>query len=354
MNDNGRTYITWQDDTSKFGPNDMGSDNDVFYRYLQDDLTWFGTIFFINTSSNSENPSMAFVGTDRKVVWEETNTTTDHDIYYQNGASPIPLLNDKRTAENPQIACDSDGNIHVVWTDDSNVSGWQLDPDIFYRFYNESSSTWSDVSLVSSGTQYAAMNPKIDLDSDGNAHIIWHEWTFSFPVYHYIKYRSWNKATNSWSSEYIIASANNNQVDNPDIAVDKNDNIYVVWDDSISYTSLGDDSVGDRDIIMKIYDHTASQWGDNLLISIGSNESSLCPCIDTDSNGKAHIAWADRAESLHSSGKDDDIFYVTFTATPPDSGPNNGIPFGNTFILVILISVISIVSIQIKKLNRKI
>ena len=43
----------------------------------------------------------------------------------------------------PSLAVDAAGNVHIVWEDITNYDGAGTDPDIFYKYWDVDSSSWS-------------------------------------------------------------------------------------------------------------------------------------------------------------------------------------------------------------------
>ena len=50
-----------------------------------------------------------------------------------NGTTELLTPGHDRSSESPSLAVDSDGNVHVAWADRSDISGADLDFDIFYK-----------------------------------------------------------------------------------------------------------------------------------------------------------------------------------------------------------------------------
>jgi len=78
---------------------------------------------------------------------------------------------------NPDIAVDNNGTIHVVWYD--NTDGvWGVDYEIMYVCYTETSG-WSNITLISDGYEDIYWNdghsqfPQIAVDRNDNVHIVY-------------------------------------------------------------------------------------------------------------------------------------------------------------------------------------
>ena len=85
-------------------------------------------------------------------------------------------------SEYPAIAVDSLGYVHVAWQDDR--SG---DSEIYYRKSTNEGSTWlaSQRLTWNSGGCYM---PTIAVDSSGNVHVVWEDYTPGNDEIYYRKY----------------------------------------------------------------------------------------------------------------------------------------------------------------------
>ncbi|RLF03641.1 MAG: hypothetical protein DRJ64_08155, partial [Thermoprotei archaeon] len=81
------------------------------------------------------------------------------------------LTFDSNSSISPSVATDSEGNIHVVWSE--NRGGWQ----IYYKKLAPNGTVLVDERSLCSGT-----NPKIAVDSSGNVHMVFNNITNSINV----------------------------------------------------------------------------------------------------------------------------------------------------------------------------
>ncbi|HPP62002.1 MAG TPA: phospholipase D-like domain-containing protein [Anaerolineales bacterium] len=98
----------------------------------------------------------------------------------QGANEPVPLSTDWSTPLNisgtdsnstkPGIAVDSNGGIHVVWTeiDSGGVT------EIYYK-YRDGTGSWSTLINVSNSNTFDSNNAQVIADSNGKAHIVWEE-----------------------------------------------------------------------------------------------------------------------------------------------------------------------------------
>ncbi|MHA1383334.1 MAG: hypothetical protein ACTSR3_06215 [Candidatus Helarchaeota archaeon] len=123
------------------------------------------------------------------VVWQDYTDgewETDSEIMYANrtaaGWSNATVVSDDSTkwnnghSWNPSIAVDNDGNVYVVWQDDTKFGG---DFDIMYAKHTIAG--WSNATVLSDdstmwnngGSNY----PSVAVDGTGNVHVVWQDST---------------------------------------------------------------------------------------------------------------------------------------------------------------------------------
>ena len=77
----------------------------------------------------------------------------------------------------PRVATDKVGNIHVVWEDNSNYLGCGLDKDIFYKYWNTTTDSWTTTTVVSTESTSESSLPVISINNSGNVHVAWRDST---------------------------------------------------------------------------------------------------------------------------------------------------------------------------------
>ncbi len=75
----------------------------------------------------------------------------------------------------PSQAVDSQGNVHVVWADSTYYtdSGW--DSDIFYKYLNRETGDWSTTEIISFDSTVDSITPEIAIDQDDRINVVWVE-----------------------------------------------------------------------------------------------------------------------------------------------------------------------------------
>lgn len=204
---------------------------------------------------------------------------------------------------NPSIIADSEGNIHVVWSDQTDYGGSTGIVNLFYKYWNASSSIWTITEWISTESTGSCYNPSIDKDSDGNVHVVWVESTQIF-------YKKRNAVNKTWTATTLVSTVSTDNSYEPTIVIDSNSNIHIVWSDCTNYNSSGTDF----DIFYKSWNATNKIWTSTKVVSTESTDDSYKPSIAIDGDDNVHIAWFDFT-NYNNSGTDADIFYKNWNAT---------------------------------------
>jgi hypothetical protein len=224
--------------------------------------------------------------------------------------SNYKILSDGSTgnAYNPEIAIDSDNNIHVVWEDStSNLAGSGADGDIFYVFFDSLTEIWQPIEVVSSESTSSSYHPDIAIDTDGNIHVAWLDISdyLGAGTDRDVFYKKKN-AGGSWTITEVISTESDTLTYNDvTIDIDDYDNVYISWSDPTDILGAG----SDWDIFLKFFNDTASTWSSLILISPESTASSYDSEIEVNSiTGDVYFLWED-SSNLLGSGTDVDIFF---------------------------------------------
>lgn len=154
-----------------------------------------------------------------------TVSTASGAWYYPKDLSDHISLN-TRDCANPETAMDDGGNVIVVWQqyDASGVS------QIFMSEYRNGS--WTHPSYLTdsiSPHSYDAENPHAAMDDNGNAVIVWQQSDGNYTRIYKSEYRG-----GVWTHPILSAGISPNGEDafNPRVAMDNNGNALVVWQQS--------------------------------------------------------------------------------------------------------------------------
>ncbi len=239
--------------------------------------------------------------------WANATVISDDSTGWNNGASL-----------DPAIAIDNNGVIHIVWTD-TTMAEWSAggtDWEILYANYTAAG--WSNATCISD--DYTGWNndysqdPDIAIDQDGNIHVVWREdtdgtWGTDQEIM-YVNYTAagWSNAT--CISEYYESKLNIGDSANPSIAIDNIGNLHVVWNDDT-------DGQWGTDIDIMYTNYTATGWSNATVISDDFTDwntgLSASPDIAIDNNGVIHVGWTDVTPGPW--GSDYEIMYTNYTAT---------------------------------------
>lgn len=127
--------------------------------------------------------------------------------------------NEIRTAVTP------DGRIYIIWSDSMH--------DITCSYSDDGGTNWATpVSLCYNASQQLN-KPQICCDSNGNAHIIWQHWTGASNLLSYMKL--YPDGSICIDESYLTSSSN--QVWAPQMDIDEEDNIHIVWAKSSQQTT---------------------------------------------------------------------------------------------------------------------
>ena len=191
----------------------------------------------------------------------------------------IRITNDPADSINPKIAVDSKNNIHIVWEDNRDGSY-----GIYYtKIDNKGNKLVEDKKIVPlSFSDYFELSaydpPSIAIDSNGNIHLSFIDYIDS-AIYEvlYLKLDNTGNVLSSVKRGDSTATLKRS----PDIAVDSQNNVHIVWED---YRS------GNSEAYYVKLGSTGYKLVDNKRLSTGASPSGY-PCIATDSNNNAHVAW---------------------------------------------------------------
>jgi hypothetical protein len=238
-------------------------------------LTW--------NSGSSDYPSIAIDSQDNiYVVWEEDTSETEvYEIFLKKSTDGGTTWTKKQLtwnsvdSWNPKIAIDSQDNIYVVWYGETPG-----DREIFLKKSMNGGSSWTQKRLTwNSGD---SMNPSIAIDSQDNIYVVW---TDATPGNREIFLKKSTNGGTSWAKKRLTWNSGNSW--NPSIAIDSQDNIYVVWDD---------DTPGDYEILMKKSMNGGTTWTQKRLT--WNSGDSRFPSITIDSKDNIYVVWENDKPNL--------------------------------------------------------
>ncbi len=328
----GNLHVVWTDNTVGA----WGSDEEIMYCNYTEATGWSNATVISDdeTGWNTGNSFGASIAIDDldviHVVWSDSTVGawgSDYEIMYCNytftsGWSNATVISDDENLWNdglsnePDIAVDSSGAVHVVW-DDNTVGAWGSDIEIMYCNYT-SASGWSNATVISDdvnawNTDYSRY-ASVAVNDSGIVHVVWQDATDgAWGIDTEIMYCNYS-ATTGWSNASVISDSiipwNNQASETPEIAVSDLGILHVVWADDTS-GAWGTD----KEIMYSNYTE-AKGWSNATVISDDStgwnNGISINPSIAVNGSGILHVVWAD--STVGTWGSDLEIMYCNYTS----------------------------------------
>jgi len=217
-------HVVWQDDTS--------GNYEIYHKKSTDGgATWTASKRLSWTSGGSEVPAIG-IGSSGKlhVVWSD-DTPGNEEIYYTqskdkgaNWAANQRLTWTSGGSKIPAIGVDSSGNPHVVWRDDTPGNF-----ELYYKSSPDGGATWATNKRLTwnSGT---SNEPVIAVDASGHLHVVW---TDDTPGNDEIFYKQSLDGGAAWAaSKRLIWNSGSSH--SPAMTVDSSDHLHVVYVDHTS------------------------------------------------------------------------------------------------------------------------
>jgi len=175
----------------------------------------------------------------------------------------------------PTIAIDSNDTIHLAWWTQYETAG-----EYGEIAYCKHDTEWSTPENVGAKDRFQ-LYPAIAVDSQNNVHVVWQGWGYSpDPARCQIIYR---KRTQAGWQDVEQVTENDFWQYRPSIAVDKNDNVHIVWDGTNWGTNTANSNIRYR---MR----TALGWGDHKAIT-DKDADQFVPCVSVSPDNDVHITW---------------------------------------------------------------
>lgn len=165
--------------------------------------------------------------------------------------------------------------------------------------------TTTTAKVISTVSIQNSLRPAIAVDANDNIHTVWEDTTNYASAGNDVDilYRMWNATTLTWETTGVLSSESGGNSGEPEIAADELGNIHLAWRDVSNILSSG----GDWDIFYKIYNATTHTWTTTEIASTESGANVVWLDLFA-KNGIAYITWQD-ASNMVSDGIDQDIFF---------------------------------------------
>ncbi len=352
IDNGGLLHIFWEEGGA-YG----GNGHDIVHRSFDPTTKKFSAIDVVSEGDGQSSfPQLVINETRNKIhiVWQDTVLDFQGDIFYSTYTSSsaefsIPLLlsddpaiNDK--CERPSVAIDTDDTVHVIWQDKGNTflqmateTSSTAKYGIHHRFYDPATKEWSSQTMITQsqdGYRGNSYTPKITSNHAKGVSSVFIVWmNEEYTSVNYLERNIYGRELQikkDGSPHYLgplmnvinetkpslSDNINDRFAENPDVAIDYQGNIFVIWHSSGDILNSGTD----RDIWMRAYYAVSKpgmfaaqilEWSDYISISDAWNnndgESALAKIV-TDFNGNIHIVWEDFSDIINN-GNDKDIFY---------------------------------------------
>jgi hypothetical protein len=222
------------------------------------------------------------------------------------GEDPPGWTDDKRltsvndyTSTNPKIATDSQNNTHVVWSDFRHGP-----PEIYYMKLDPSGNMVIGEKVITDLDAASSNLGDVEVDSNDNVHIIWADVRDTGPIANIeIYYEKLDSQGNTLVDETRLTNAPYYSV-YPSIAVDSADNVHLAWCEEMEFGSIFQEEI----FYMKL-DNNGTALIDERQLTPNDGDESLFPDIQVDSNDFVHIVWLDDRNETGST-QNQDVFYT--------------------------------------------
>ncbi|MFT6372770.1 MAG: hypothetical protein ACJA0I_001575 [Gammaproteobacteria bacterium] len=235
-----------------------------------------------STEHDADAPQIAFDNNGNAImVWQQTDNSVfsiwanryDASTRSWDIAAVIETDNAGH-AYNPKIAFDTSGNVIAVWwQDDGSVKS------IWTNQYDAKTRLWGMAALIEDDDSGDAFNPKISIDSSGNAIAVWRQFDGKVDS---IWANHFDATTRMWGTKAEIEKDNSEDAYDPQIAVDTNGNAMALWTQS---NGMVDSIWANR------YDTINQLWGTATVINIGDIDGAYNPQIAFDASNNAIALW---------------------------------------------------------------
>ena len=210
-----------------------------------------------------------------------------NDIYYTKlDNDGNTLVDDTRlthtdydSCHSPAIAVDTNNNVHITWADWRDPEPGPCSEIYYTKLDNDGNTLVDDTRLTHTDYEISSSSPAIAVDTNNNVHITWKDWRHRNNEIYYTKLDN-DGNTLVDDTRVTTDSASSSS---PAIAVDTNNNVHITW---------WDDRDGNREIYYTKLDNKGNTLVDDTRLTTDSAWS-YYPRIAVDTNNNVHITWQD-------------------------------------------------------------
>lgn len=214
----------------------------------------------------------------------------DIAAYHLQGANWVgPLVVDDLDTESasfPRIDINANGDAAAVWQQETPVNSGNAVPSVYISFYDAVSGQWSDAELVEDEVDFSAVRPDVAVDADGNVFVIWLQDSQDYSTRDLYANR-YDAAAQDWSGPHLLelddTAASFAAIDSHQVVADDLGNAIVVW--------TQDDGV-QRNIRSARYSAADVDWlPAELLEEIDTGDANIPELVIDRSSGDAMVVW---------------------------------------------------------------
>jgi hypothetical protein len=186
------------------------------------------------------------------------------------------------TQRDPQIERDSEGNYAVVWNSDYQVS-YQDEGEIMLQLFNSDDEKVGEEEFVNTDTDNDQERPALAINSEGTFVVVWASKSNDFESIYDIKGRIY-KNNEPIGDEFLINTTTANSQSKPDVAIDENGNIVVVWE---SWYQDG----SNKGVYGQMLDSQGNKVGGEFQVNSETEFSQAKPAVKYLENGNFIVVW---------------------------------------------------------------
>jgi len=193
----------------------------------------------------------------------------------------------------PSIAINSTGGLHIVWG--GTYSGSTTNEQIRYSKSSDGGVTWANPITIGVYTTRAQSVPSIAVDGNNNMYVVWHGGNSGAGATNQIRFSKSTDGGTTWSAPVNITTSIGGTYylqQYPSIAIDNSNNLYVVWNGRYSGSSPG----SLYHIRFSKSTDGGTTWSAPINIStLTTAYDQLNPCIALDNADNLRVVWYGRA-----------------------------------------------------------
>lgn len=210
------------------------------------------------------------------VAWEDARTGYDEIFFKLRTAAgwqpDRQVTASKNDSWGADVAVDSKGVIHLVWFDFRTGND-----EIFYSRSGDKGQTWLADKPLTNDPEIS-WDPRIAIDRNDNLHVVWYDWRDQKDEVYYKRSRDGGA---TWTADRRISDLGNADSRYPDVAC-LADKVYIVWEDFRD---------GNDEIYCAVSPDLGQTWGANLRLTNDPSDS-WAGVVTTNAQG-VYVTWYD-------------------------------------------------------------